>query len=107
MANPELKNKFKYYLTRSHYDSQEEIAGLLNVAPSTLSKWLSGANPWDIGRLTRACELLELNENETKEMFQLANIQTDTTALGDTTISQTAGDNSKQVGQIFGDVTFN
>ncbi|MCB0168324.1 MAG: helix-turn-helix transcriptional regulator [Anaerolineae bacterium] len=107
MADTELKKKFKYYLTRSHYDSQEELAGLLNVAPSTLSKWLSGANPWDTGRLSRACELLELNENETRELFQLANLTGEKTELGDATINQTAGDNAKQVGQIFGDVTFN
>lgn len=72
MESDRFKGKLKYYLRRSGY-TQKEFAAELFVEPSTLSKWINGRVPWPDDALTRACELLELNENESQELFALAN----------------------------------
>ncbi len=63
MAN-ELRRKFRRYLKDSGYKNQKEFAWALNVAESTLSKWVNGHQPWPPEELDRTIELLELNESQ-------------------------------------------
>lgn len=73
MASNKLGDRCKYYRRRAGYQ-QKELAALLYVTPSTLSKWENGRAPWPLDALTRYCELLELDEAEKQGLFALARV---------------------------------
>ena len=76
MSNPTLRERCQYFRMRVGY-KQKELADLLFVAPSTLSKWENGTAPWPPGAIERYAELLHLNETEGQEFAALArNIHT-------------------------------
>jgi len=73
MASSKLRDRCKYYRRKAGYQ-QKDLADLLYVDPSTLSKWENGRAAWPPDALTRYCELLDLDEVETKDLFTLARV---------------------------------
>jgi hypothetical protein len=71
MAENRFKPRFRLHLRKTTY-KQNQIAHILGVDASTLSKWVNNPNTWPADALTRTCEILELNEEEKKELFELA-----------------------------------
>ena len=70
-----FRDKFRYYLRRRGI-KQYELALLLGYEASTVSKWVNKPVTWSVDILTSACELLELAEDEKRELFELAGFVT-------------------------------
>ncbi len=55
-----IRRNLKYYLERSPY-TQAEIARMLGVSKTSVSKWMRGENSPNIELLEPLCELLSIN----------------------------------------------
>ena len=73
MSKNKFKERFRYHLRRIGY-KQKEIAHLLGVDASTLSKWVNDPEKWPGDALIRICELLELDDSERQDLFTLVGL---------------------------------
>lgn len=84
MTRQELSERCKYYRRRAGF-KQNDLAALLHVTPSALSKWENGRATWPYDALIRYRELLELSEAEFGELVVLTHEGQPNTAV--TTLS--------------------
>jgi WD40 repeat protein/transcriptional regulator with XRE-family HTH domain len=73
MDKNRFKERFEYYLRRKGC-YQYEVANVINVEASTLSRWVSDPRKWPGDALSAACKFLNLDEDEEGEMFVLAGL---------------------------------
>lgn len=71
MDKHNLEEKLKTYIKRSHW-SQAAVADLLEVRADTFNKWLKGVNQFPGQELLKFCELMNLDEAQRAELFDLA-----------------------------------
>ena len=70
MTTRSFRILFREHLRSAGY-TQEEFAGLLNVTPGALSKWINGHNPWPDDAFSKTYTLLALDENQQAEFYEL------------------------------------